>query len=224
MDLFELSGLLISTKFRDSVGPLLNKQATQYDQFHISKIYIEKQVPNLLTNLIAEFDLNFPQIDKVVKAALKPMTFLGKNKVEYEELLLVMRIKVIIMTTMIICQRTWTIMKKRQICLEILLWECMMLESEGDDEFYDAEDPVDAMMTGEDLSGASDDGDDDDDEDDDGDDDIDDMSSELSAIDSDLDGGDNADDIEMEIEVDPYDDERALRILMKTHLIWRISR
>ena len=98
------------------------------------------------------------------------------------------------------------------------------VESEGDDEFYDAEDPVDAMMTGEDLSGASDDGDDDDDEDDDGDDDIDDMSSELSAIDSDLDGGDNADDIEMEIEVDPYDDERALRILMKTHLIWRTSR
>lgn len=83
------------------------------------------------------------------------------------------------------------------------------VESEGDDEFYDAEDPVDAMMTGEDLSGASDDGDDDDDEDDDGDDDIDDMSSELSAIDSDLDGGDNADDIEMEIEVDPYDDERG---------------
>ena len=45
LDLFELSGLLISTKFRDSVGPLLNKQATQYDQFHISKIYIENKCP-----------------------------------------------------------------------------------------------------------------------------------------------------------------------------------
>lgn len=209
LDLFELSGLLISTKFRDSVGPLLNKQATQYDQFHISKIYIEKQVPNLLTNLIAEFDLNFPQIDKVVKAALKPMTFLGKNKVEYEELFAGDANQGDhnddddnLPEDVDYHEETPDLFRNSTLGM-------YDVESEGDDEFYDAEDPVDAMMTGEDLSGASDDGDDDDDEDDDGDDDIDDMSSELSAIDSDLDGGDNADDIEMEIEVDPYDDERG---------------
>lgn len=86
LDLFELNGLLISPKFRDTIGPLLNKDATQYDMFHISKVYIEKQIPITLTNLIAEFDLNFPDIDKVEKAALKPITHLGKNKVEFQEL------------------------------------------------------------------------------------------------------------------------------------------
>ncbi|KAG5417155.1 TOM1 [Candida metapsilosis] len=86
LDLFELSGQLISPKFRDTIGPLLNKEAIQYDMYHISKVYIEKQVPIALTNLIAEFDLNFPDIDKVEKAALKPITHLGKNKVEFQEL------------------------------------------------------------------------------------------------------------------------------------------
>lgn len=86
LDLFELSGLLISPKFRDTIGPLLNKEAIQYDIYHISKVYIEKQLPAMLTNLIAEFDLNFPEIDKVEKAALKPITHLGKNKVDFQEL------------------------------------------------------------------------------------------------------------------------------------------
>ena len=67
LDLFELSGLLISTKFRDAIGPLLNKQATQYDQYFITKIYIEKQVPNLLTSLIAELDLNFHRLIRLLK-------------------------------------------------------------------------------------------------------------------------------------------------------------
>ena len=208
LDLFELSGLLISTKFRDTVGPLLYKQATQYDQYHLTKIYVEKQVPNLLTNLIAEFDLNFPQIDKVVKAALKPMTFLGKNKVEYKELFAGDTNQGDhndeddnLPEDVDYHEETPDLFRNSTLGM-------YDVESEGDDEFYDAEDPVDAMMTGEDLSDASDDDDDDNDGDDD-DEDVDDMSSELSAIDSDLDGDDNADDIEMEIEVDPFDDERS---------------
>ncbi|KAI5957642.1 TOM1 [Candida theae] len=86
LDLFELSGQLISTKFRDTIGPLLDKESISSDVYHMSKVYIEKQVPATLTTLIAEFDLNFPDIDKVEKAALKPITNLGKNKVEFQEL------------------------------------------------------------------------------------------------------------------------------------------
>ncbi|KAI5958943.1 TOM1 [Candida pseudojiufengensis] len=86
LDLFELSGLLISAKFRDAIGPILNKDATKFDIFHITKVYIEKHFPQLITNLIAEFDLNYPEIDKVIKTAIKPITLLGKNKIEYHEL------------------------------------------------------------------------------------------------------------------------------------------
>ncbi|CAI5756548.1 unnamed protein product [Candida verbasci] len=86
LNLFDMSGLLLSTKFKDAIGSLLNKEATKYDQYFMTKVYVEKQMPQLLTNLIAEFDLNFPDIDKVTKAALKPITVLGKNKVEYQDL------------------------------------------------------------------------------------------------------------------------------------------
>ncbi|EGW33462.1 E3 ubiquitin protein ligase TOM1 [Spathaspora passalidarum NRRL Y-27907] len=85
-DLFELTGLLVSTKFRDAAGPLLNNRAIKFDQFYISKVYIEKQVPNLLTSLLADLDLNFPDIERVVKAGLKPLSLLGKSKVDFQEL------------------------------------------------------------------------------------------------------------------------------------------
>ncbi|KAI5951781.1 TOM1 [Candida jiufengensis] len=86
LDLFDLSGVLISPKFRDAIGPLLNKESTKYDIYHITKVYVEKHLPQLLTTLIAEFDLNFPEIDRVIKTVLKPIAYLGKNKVEYQDL------------------------------------------------------------------------------------------------------------------------------------------
>ncbi|MCP8719720.1 MAG: DUF908 domain-containing protein [Asgard group archaeon] len=185
LDLFELSGLLISTKFRDAIGPLLNKQATQYDQYFITKIYIEKQVPNLLTSLIAELDLNFPQVDKVVKAALKPITFLGKNKVEFQELFSKDGNQTdnndeddILPEGVDYHEETPDLFRNSTLGM-------YDINSEDEDEFYDAEDPVERIMSEEDLSGTSDEED----------------SSELSAIDSDMD----VEDIEMEVDLDAGD-------------------
>ncbi|RCK55503.1 putative E3 ubiquitin-protein ligase TOM1 [Candida viswanathii] len=182
LDLFELSGLLISTKFRDAIGPLLNKKATQYDQYLMTKIYIEKQVPNLLTTLIAELDLNFPQVDKVVKAALKPITFLGKNKVDYQELFLKDGNQAdnnddddILPEGVDYHEETPDLFRNSTLGM-------YDINSEDEDEFYDAEDPVERIISEAELSESSD-----------GED-----SSELSAIDSDLD----VEDIEMEVELD----------------------
>ncbi|RLV95953.1 putative E3 ubiquitin-protein ligase TOM1 [Spathaspora sp. JA1] len=86
LDLFELTGVLISSKFRDAAGPLLNKKASKYDQFYIAKVYIEKQIPNLITGLLCDLDLNFPEIDRVVKSGVKPLSLLGKCKLEFQDL------------------------------------------------------------------------------------------------------------------------------------------
>ncbi|KAL6452439.1 TOM1 Probable E3 ubiquitin-protein ligase TOM1 [Candida maltosa Xu316] len=184
LDLFELSGLLISTKFKEALGPLLNKDATEYDQYYITRIYIEKQVPNFLTTLISELDLNFPQIDKVVKAALKPITFLGKNKLDYQELFSKDSNQAdhndeddILPEGVDYREETPDLFRNSTLGM-------YDIESEDEDEFYDAEDPVDVVLSDEELI--------DDDEDDD--------SSELSAIDSDL------DDEVIDIEVDHFGD------------------
>ncbi|KAI3404721.2 TOM1 [Candida oxycetoniae] len=86
VDLFDLTGTLISSKFRDSIGPLLDKDSIKHDLFYMTRVYVEKQMSNMLTSLISEFDLNFPEIEQVSKAALKPIIILGKNKVDYQEL------------------------------------------------------------------------------------------------------------------------------------------
>ncbi|CAK9440605.1 uncharacterized protein LODBEIA_P46400 [Lodderomyces beijingensis] len=85
-DLFDLTGSLISSKYRESLGPLLDKESTKQDTFYLTKVYTEKEVPNVLTSLVSEFDLNYPEIEKVVKAALKSITSMGKNKVDFEQL------------------------------------------------------------------------------------------------------------------------------------------
>lgn len=86
LDLFDLSGVIISAKFRDTSGPLLNKRATKYDQYFISKVLIDKQIPVQITSILADLDLNFPNMEKVIKAALKPLSLLGKAKTEFQEI------------------------------------------------------------------------------------------------------------------------------------------
>lgn len=86
IDLFDLCGCLIAQKFRDLTGPLLNKSATKYDQYYIAKALIDKQIPAQLTSIISEFDVNFPEIHRVIKLGIKPLTLLGKIKSEFQEI------------------------------------------------------------------------------------------------------------------------------------------
>jgi E3 ubiquitin-protein ligase HUWE1 len=86
LDILDLVSLMISTKFRESGYPLLNKNAVKFDQYFISKTFLEKDIPAQITNLISEIDLNFPDSDRVTKAALKPLISLGRTKIDYQEL------------------------------------------------------------------------------------------------------------------------------------------
>lgn len=85
VDIFELISALLSNKFRQVTGPLLNKDATKYDPFFIAKSLIDNQVPGHVTSLIASLDLNSPHIEKVIKASIHPLTLLGKAKAEFQE-------------------------------------------------------------------------------------------------------------------------------------------
>ncbi|CUM63479.1 uncharacterized protein PRCAT00001054001 [Priceomyces carsonii] len=86
MDLFDLCGSVLSPKFRDMTDPLLNKELTKYDQFFIARALIDKQIPNQITSILSEIDLNFPSVNKVIRLGLKPLTLLGKAKTEFQEL------------------------------------------------------------------------------------------------------------------------------------------
>lgn len=86
VDLFDLCGSMITQKFRDLTGPLLNKNATKYDQYYIAKALIDKQIPSQITSLISDFDVNFPEIHRVIKLGVKPLTLLGKIKSEFQDI------------------------------------------------------------------------------------------------------------------------------------------
>ncbi|CAH6718464.1 E3 ubiquitin-protein ligase Tom1p [[Candida] jaroonii] len=85
IDLYDLIGSLVSNKLRQISGPLLDKNASKMDSFYISRCLIDKQVPNQITSSLASFDLNFPGIEKVVKAAVHPLGLLAKLKSENQE-------------------------------------------------------------------------------------------------------------------------------------------
>ncbi|KAK6458615.1 E3 ubiquitin protein ligase TOM1 [Scheffersomyces xylosifermentans] len=84
-DLFDLCGSVISSKFRDEGGLKLDPEATKWDVYHINRILLEKQIPAQITGIVAELDLNYPQIDKVVKASLKALSAIAKAKVENQD-------------------------------------------------------------------------------------------------------------------------------------------
>lgn len=85
IDLYDLIGSLVSNKLRQISGPLLDKNASKMDSFYISRCLIDKQVPSQITSSLATFDLNFPGIEKVVKAAVHPLGLLAKLKSDNQE-------------------------------------------------------------------------------------------------------------------------------------------
>ncbi|KAG7664643.1 TOM1 [[Candida] subhashii] len=179
-DLFELTGLLISTKFRDAAGPLLNKSASKFDQYYITKVYVEKQVANILTGLLAELDLNFPDVDKVIKATLKPIAFLGKSKVDYQEYFADDNQgdnEDVDVEPEDVDDREETPDLFRNSTLGMYDVEFDSEEDEDDEDmYYDGEGPLEVLLSGDEIVDSDDD------------------SSELSAIDSDEEG----DEISME--------------------------
>lgn len=85
IDLFDLITSILSSKFRHVAGPLFNKTTTKLDPFYIAKSLIDAQAPAAITTVIASLDLNFPGIDRVVKASVLPLTMLGKLKAEFQD-------------------------------------------------------------------------------------------------------------------------------------------
>lgn len=85
-DLFDLCGCLLSSKFRDLCYPLLNKNATKMDQFYLASAFIEMQLPSQIAAVIADADLNFPNVNRVVKVGLKPLSHLAKIKLGFADL------------------------------------------------------------------------------------------------------------------------------------------
>lgn len=85
-DVFDLCACLLSSKFRELCFPLLNKNATKADQYYIASAFIATQLPNQIASVIANLDLNFPDVSKVSKVGLKPLSSLAKIKSSNAEL------------------------------------------------------------------------------------------------------------------------------------------
>lgn len=84
-EVFDLCACLLSSKFRELCYPLLNKNATKADQYYIGAAFLDSQLPNQITSVIANLDLNFPNITKVTKVGLKPLSSLAKIRQSHAE-------------------------------------------------------------------------------------------------------------------------------------------
>ncbi|CAK7911902.1 E3 ubiquitin-protein ligase Tom1p [[Candida] anglica] len=208
MDLCELCGALISPKFRDLFGPVLNKSATKYDTYYLARSMIDKSIPQQIGGIVAELDLNFPEVNRVVKLCLRPLSFLGKIKQELQE------------------EFEEEHQGERDEDDDVLvdeedrdetpdlfrnstlgMYDADSEDEDEDDEFYDDEGPLEVLMEDE-VVGDEDDDDDDDEDDDDDDDDEDDEDDEDDDSDEDMDDMDEDEAIELLGEID-IDRERG---------------
>lgn len=147
-DLFDLCGCLLSTKFRELCYPLLSKNAIKQDAYYIASAFIENSLPHQISTALAELDLNFPQISRVLKVGLKPLASLAKIKLANAELF-----------------ESNTPGEKDEDEIEDIedkddtpdLFRNSTLgmydiDMDSEDEFYDDEGPLDEMMSGSDMS------------------------------------------------------------------------
>lgn len=82
----ELYGAPFSTKFTPLISPLRNKKATNFDLFYIARCMIDKQVPDQIAKIVANFDLNYAEISLVIKASSKVLNSLGSVRSHNQEL------------------------------------------------------------------------------------------------------------------------------------------
>lgn len=202
-DLLDLCGCLLSTKFRELCYPLLSKNATKMDQYYIASAFIESQLPGQISTTIADLDLNFPHVHRVLKVGLKPLASLAKIKLSYADLF----------ESNYPGEKDEDEMEDIEDKDEIpdlfrnstLGMYDIDLDTEDEETYYDDEGPLDEMMSGTDISevesensGISSDSELDSELEDDDDMMVDEMNDELEGYDSD----DSANDIEIIDELD----------------------
>lgn len=85
-DLFDLCECLLSDEFRDVGYPSLSESITKVDHFYFASAFIDNQLPNQISSIIADLDLNFPQVHRVIKEGLKTLSNLAKIKLEYADI------------------------------------------------------------------------------------------------------------------------------------------
>lgn len=151
IDQCELCGSLVSAKFRESAEPLLDKGATKHDQYFIARVFMDNGIPQLVTSLLGELDLNFPQIHKVMKACLKPVTLLGKIKTDQHELFDGEAVDKDddedVPVEMEEGDETPDLFKNSTLGMYDV-----EDESEDDMEYYDENQPIEMLMSGEEIS------------------------------------------------------------------------
>lgn len=149
-DLFDLCGCLLSNKFKEVGYPLLSKNATKVDQLYLAAAFIDNQLPCQISSVIAELDLNFPQVQRVVKEGLKTLSSLAKIRLAYAD----------------IFESNSPVEKDEDDMEEIddkdeipdlfrnstLGMYDMDLDTEDEETYYDEEGPLHEMLSGSDLS------------------------------------------------------------------------
>lgn len=191
IDIFQLCGSVITPKFRQLAGFLLDDTATKYDQYFIAKALIEKHIPQQITNIMAGLDMNFPSIGKVIKAGVKPISILGKVKVDFLDLFEAnyqgdREVDEIVPEDMDDREETPDLFRNSTLGMYDV-----NIDSEGEMDYFDEDDALDVLMSEEEISdsdGSSVLSDLDDDDDDDVD--VDDNGNDISIVDGQYDSGD----------------------------------
>ncbi|ODV58307.1 E3 ubiquitin-protein ligase TOM1 ASCRUDRAFT_78003 [Ascoidea rubescens DSM 1968] len=85
INLVQVCSSLISPVFGNVHESCFDKVSTSNDLFYLGKIMLDKGIPNQITSIISELDLNIPFIKVIIKECLKPLNLLGNIKTRYQE-------------------------------------------------------------------------------------------------------------------------------------------
>lgn len=80
-DIMDLCVLMLSPKVRESL--LCDKQTTKDDVYFIAKGIIDKLISAQVASVLGELDLNFPDVKRLIRVAIKLLDSLGSVKHEY---------------------------------------------------------------------------------------------------------------------------------------------
>ncbi|KAF5212178.1 putative E3 ubiquitin-protein ligase [Clavispora lusitaniae] len=147
-DLFDMCGCLLSTKFKELCYPLLDKNATKLDHFYIASAFFDNQLPNQITTALARLDLNFPNIHRIMKVGLKPLSNLAKIKVANAELFESNSLDEEEIEEIEDRDETPDLFRNSTLGMYDIDLDS---EEEEEDNYYD-EGPIDVMMSGSEMS------------------------------------------------------------------------
>lgn len=149
-DILDMCGCLLSTKFRELCYPLLSKNATKMDQYYLATAFIDNQLQTQISAAIADLDLNFPNVHRVLKVGLKPLASLAKIKLSNADLF----------ESNNPAEKDEDEMEDIEDKEEIpdlfrnstLGMYDVDLDTEDEETYYDEDVPLDEMMSGSDMS------------------------------------------------------------------------